>query len=137
MQKTIEEFEGVEVDADEYAYLAPVIETTRALLVQAKKEGEVTVGRPSKRLFGLENSIKSLTFPTPQDPGGGTVTFTAEKLSQTLNALLVQAGSKCLHGRPSSTIVHHVSPYGSYYKCGHSNPAHYWDEDGEKLDERP
>lgn len=136
MQKHIDEFEGIEVDAESYALLAPVIEHTRNLLHQAQKEGGLRVGRPKSGTFGLGVNLKSLNFPTPMESGTDVVSVSVETLNRTLNTLLVQAGSKCHHGRPESAIEHHVGPLGNFYQCGH-DPPHYWDENGVKLDERP
>lgn len=57
--------------------------------------------------------------------------------SARINALLVQAGSKCKFGRPQSVIEHITAPFGNYFKCGHANPVHYWDANGNKLTQRP
>jgi len=138
MHRQLHDFEGVQVDEVKYALLAPIIERTRGLLIKAQKEGGLKVGRPDEGPLEFGPDFERiLSFPSPPDSSSGYVKVTAVKLSQVLNMMLVQAGSICEHGRPGSIIQHYVGPLETYYQCGHSDPPHYWDVDGNYLDARP
>lgn len=121
------------VSPEKYALLGPTVEVIMELLRQAQKQEKAKIQVSPKKLFNTYAELESLHLPAFPADTFNSYEISVEMLSQMLTELLIQVGSTCQHSRPTSTISHNVGPNGSYFKCGHSNPPHYWDNDGNLI----
>lgn len=132
-RKPFHAFEGVRVDEEAYARLGPDIEAARDLLRQSEEGGPLVI--PGVDITSLLVKLFDTILPAVSIGPAERRNPRPETLRRALNALIVQAGGNCSHGKPpSARIEAWTGPGGAdYFKCLHS-PAHFWDADGNLID---
>lgn len=134
MKKSIHDFEGIAVNPDRFAIYAAAIDRTRQLLQDALEQDGIAATDPKIAILQSDDIANVLRLSSPSSEARSV---SPASISQVLNALMVQVGTMCQLDDPESEIEHFFDQYESYYQCGHSDPCHYWDDEGNPLPERP